>query len=77
MKVKFGEKLFQTKLLSRLAHEVCCLRPSTVLLRKLTNIKRDPSLGNILLREFHRCVSFSIVTLSLTFILFQSLSSLN
>ena len=41
------------------------------------NIKRDPSLGNILLREFHRCVSFSIAILSLTFILFQSLSSLN
>ena len=77
MKVKFGEKLFQTKLLSRLAHEVCLLRYSTVLLRKLTNTKRDPSLGNILLREFHRCVSFSIATLSLTFILFQSLSSLN
>jgi len=56
MIVKFGEKLFQTKLLSRLAHEVCRLRSSTVLLRKLTNIKRDPSLGNILLREFHRCV---------------------
>ena len=77
MKVKFGEKLFQTKLLSRLAHEVCRLRSSTVLLRKFTNIKRDPSLGNILLREFHRCVSFSIAILSLSFILFQSLSSLN
>ena len=77
MKVKFGEKLFQTKWLSRLAHEVCRLRSSPVLLRKFTNIKKDPSLGNILLREFHRCVSYSIAILSLSFILFQSLSSLN
>ena len=77
MKVKFGEKLCQTKLLSRLTHEVCLLRSSTALLRKFNYIKRDPSLGNILPREFHRCVSFSIAILSLTFILFQSLSSLN
>ena len=38
MKVKFGEKLFQTKLLSRLSHKVCRLLSSPVLLRKFTNI---------------------------------------
>ena len=38
MKVKFGEKLFQTKLLSvRLSHKVCRLLSSPVLLRKFTN----------------------------------------
>ena len=34
--VKFGEKLFQTKLLSRLSHKVCCLDSSPVL---FTNIE--------------------------------------
>ena len=38
MKVKFGEKLFQTKLLSRLSHKVCRLLSSPVLLRKSSNI---------------------------------------
>ena len=33
-KVKFGVKLFQTKLLSRLSHKVCRLLSSPVLLRK-------------------------------------------
>ena len=33
----FSEKLFQTKLLSRLSHKVCCLLSSPVLLRKFTN----------------------------------------
>ena len=33
----FGEKLFQTKLLSRLSHKVCRLLSSPVLLRKFTN----------------------------------------
>ena len=36
MKVKFGVKLFQTKLLSRLSHKVCRLLSSPVLLRKFT-----------------------------------------
>ena len=31
----FGEKLFQTKLLSRLSHKVCRFVPSPVLLRKI------------------------------------------
>ena len=35
---QFGEKLFQTKLLSRLSHKVCRLLSSPVLLRKFTNI---------------------------------------
>ena len=35
----FGEKLFQTKLLSRLSHKVCRLLSSPVLLRKFTIIK--------------------------------------
>ena len=39
MKVMFGEKLFQTKLLSRLSHKVCRLLSSPVLLRKFTNVK--------------------------------------
>ena len=39
-KVTFGENLFQTKLLSRLSHKVCCLLSSPVLLRKFTNINR-------------------------------------
>ena len=33
-----AEKLFQTKLLSRLSHKVCRLLSSPVLLRKLTNV---------------------------------------
>ena len=39
--MKFGEKLFQTKLLSRLSHNVCRLRSSSVLLRKFSNEKRE------------------------------------
>ena len=35
-KVKFGEKLFQTKLLSHLSNKVCRLLSSPVLLRKFT-----------------------------------------
>ena len=39
MKVRFGGKFFQTKLLSaRLSHKVCLLLSSPVLLRKFTNI---------------------------------------
>ena len=38
--MKFGEKLFQTKLLSRLSHKVCRLLPSPVLLRKFTIVSR-------------------------------------
>ena len=34
--MKFDEKLFQTKLLSRLSLKVCCLLSSPVLLRKPT-----------------------------------------
>ena len=34
--MKFGEKVFQTKLLSRLSHKVCRLLSSPVLLRKFT-----------------------------------------
>jgi len=36
-RVKFGEKIFQTKLLSHLSHKVCRLLSSPVLLRKFTN----------------------------------------
>ena len=39
--MKFGEKLFQTKLLSRLSHNVCRLRSSPVLLRNFSNIKSE------------------------------------
>ena len=39
-KVKVGEKIFQTKLLSHLSHKVCGVLPSSVLLRKFT-IKRN------------------------------------
>ena len=35
--MKFGEKLFETKLLSRLSRKVCSLLSSPVLLRKFTN----------------------------------------
>ena len=38
--MKFGENFFQTKLLSRLSHKVCCLLSSPVLFRKFTNINR-------------------------------------
>ena len=46
----FGEKLFQTKLLSRLSHKVCRLLSSPVLLRKFTII---PAL--------QRCAALKIV----------------
>ena len=36
--MKFGEKLFQTKLLSRLSNKVCRLLSSPVLLRKCTKL---------------------------------------
>ena len=36
--MKFGEKLFETKLLSRLSHKVCRLLSSPVLLRKFIPI---------------------------------------
>ena len=39
-KWRFGKKLFQAKLLSRLSHKVCRLLSSPVLLRKFTNITR-------------------------------------
>ena len=39
MKVKFGEKLIQTKLSSRLSRKGCRLPFSPVLLRKFTNIE--------------------------------------
>ena len=38
--MKFGEKLFQIKLLSRLSHKVCRLLSSPVLLRKFTNVSQ-------------------------------------
>ena len=38
---KVGEKLFQTKLLSRLSHKVCRLRSSPVMLHKFSNIKSE------------------------------------
>ena len=38
--MKFGEKLFERKLLSRLSHKVCRLLPSPVLLLKLSNYKQ-------------------------------------
>ena len=37
--MKFDEKLFQTKLLSRLSHKACRLRSSPVVLHKFSNIK--------------------------------------
>ena len=39
-KVKFGEKLLQTKLLSRLSHKGCRRLSSPVLLRKFTIISK-------------------------------------
>ena len=39
--MKLSEKLFQTKLLSRLSHKVCRLRSSSVLLRKFSNINSE------------------------------------
>ena len=39
--MKFGEKLFQIKLLSHLSHKVCCLLSSPVLLRKFTIVLAD------------------------------------
>ena len=36
-RVKFGEKIFQTRLLSHLSHKVCRLLSSPVLLHKFTN----------------------------------------
>ena len=39
--MKFGEKLFQTKLLSRLSHKVCRLRSSPDLLRKFSTVYRQ------------------------------------
>ena len=43
-KVKFGEKLFQTKLLSHLSNKVCRLLSSPVLLRKFTNTSKETRL---------------------------------
>ena len=40
LKERFGGKVFQTKLLSRLSHKVCCLLSSPVLLRKFTYRQR-------------------------------------
>ena len=37
--MKFGEKLFQTRLLSRLSHKVSRLLPSPVLLRKFSKAR--------------------------------------
>ena len=37
----FSEKLFQTKLLSRLSHKVCRLLSSLVLLRKFTTVRLE------------------------------------
>ena len=36
LKERFGGKIFQSKLLSRLSHKVCCLLSSPVLLSKFT-----------------------------------------
>ena len=44
-KWKFGKKLFQAKLLSRLSHKVCRLLSPPVLLRKFT-ISDDDGDGN-------------------------------
>ena len=40
LKERFGGKIFQTKLLSRLSHKVCCLLSSPVLLCKFTYRQR-------------------------------------
>ena len=40
--MKFEANIFQTKLLSRLSHKVCCPLCSPVLLRKLTTICFGP-----------------------------------
>ena len=45
--MNFCEKLFQTKLLSRLSHKVCRLLFSPVLLRKFTNIQRHSELRDL------------------------------
>ena len=45
--MNFCEKLFQTKLLSRLSHKVCRLLSSPVLLRKFTNIQRHSELRDL------------------------------
>ena len=39
--MKLSEKLFLTKLLSRLSYKVCRLRSSPVLLRNFSNIKSE------------------------------------
>ena len=40
LKERFGGKIFQSKLLTRLSHKVCCLLSSPVLLRKFTYRQR-------------------------------------
>ena len=49
--LKFGVKLFQTKLLSRLSHNVCCLLSPLVLLRKFTSDGRDDGDGRDNVKE--------------------------
>ena len=45
-KVKFGGKVFQTKLLSTLSHKACRLLSSPVLLRKFSNISSSHEEGD-------------------------------
>ena len=54
--MKFGGKVFQTELLSRLSHKECRLLSSPVLLRKFTNKKPRELLTTIL---FSKTTSFS------------------
>ena len=46
--MKFGNRLFQTKLLSCLSHKVCCLLSSPVLLYKFTILKTLPIFWDLL-----------------------------
>ena len=50
--MKFGKKLFQAKLLSRLSHKVCRLLSSPVLLRKFTNVRQNGRCVISILKEF-------------------------
>ena len=50
--MKFGEKLFQTKLLSRLSHKVCRLLSSPVLMRKSTSNKCEMNCFTCVERAF-------------------------
>ena len=45
--MKFQAIFFETKLLSRMSHKVCCLPCSPVLLRKFTNTKMAAGVKNL------------------------------